>query len=210
MTLKQHAYNAILERILTGTLPPGELLNRRGMARQLAMSAAPVHEAMIQLEQEGFLEALPRLGTRVKTASRDNVRGHLVLREALECQAARMIGPEHIKSALPQLRSLAVAVDSSEASDSERARTEVEFHIALLEEAKCPELTREYRRIMQIGLFYRINLLLTMPSRTLVNRHEQLLENLLAATTPAEAEQCVRNHIWSGKPDFLKVDANQT
>ena len=209
MTLKQQAYNAILGGILDGDFTPGQLLNRRGMAQRLEMSAAPVHEAMIQLERDGFLEALPRHGTRVRTASRQDVRGHLILREALECQAARMIEPERIKTEQLHLRRLAAAVDSAEVSDTERARTEVEFHIALVEQAQCPELTREYRRIMQIGLFYRLNLLLTMSSRTLVNRHEQLLDNLLATTSPDKAAECVRAHIWSGKPDFLKANANQ-
>lgn len=202
-SLKQRAYTDILAHILDGRFAPGTLLNRRGMAQQLKMSAAPVHEAMIQLERDGFLEALPRHGTRVLSAQREDVRGHLVVREALECQAARMICGERIKQHLPALTILAEAADSGNQADAVRARQEVSFHIALVELADCPALLREYQRVMQIGLFYRINLLMNMPSRKPEIRHTSLLKSLCTAS-PEAAENCMREHVWSGKPDSLK------
>ncbi len=202
MTLKEQAYSAMLGRILSGALTPGELLNRRGMAQELCMSAAPVHEAMIQLERDGFLEALPRLGTRVRTVSREDVRGHLVLREAFECQAARMICGIPVQRCLPRLQTLAQAADTPDDSDTGRAKAEVAFHVALVELAACPALLHEYHRVMQIGLFYRINLLMTMPSRGPENRHALLLDDLCNLSSPS-VEDCVRRHIWSGKPDTL-------
>jgi len=42
------------------------------------------------LEHDGFLEALPRQRTRVRSACREDVRGHLVVREALECDRINM------------------------------------------------------------------------------------------------------------------------
>lgn len=204
MTLKEQAYSQILGDILTGELVPGDLLNRRGVAQRLGMSSAPVHEAMIHLERDGFLEALPRLGTRVRTASREDVRGHLVVREALECQAARLACGERIRQHRPALRPLALAADATGSEDLARAQAEVAFHVAIVELADCPALLREYRRVMQIGLFYRINLLMTMPSREPANRHLALLEEL-CDSSPESAETCVRRHIWAGKPDFLKA-----
>jgi DNA-binding GntR family transcriptional regulator len=201
--LKKRAYDAILERILGGQFTPGELLNRRGVAQQLGMSSAPVHEAMIQLERDGFLEALPRLGTRVRSACREDVRGHLVVREALECQAARLICGDRVRQAMPRLKPLAAAADSVAQSDTDRARQEVAFHVALVELADCPALLREYRRVMQIGLFYRINLVMNMPLREPSHRHLALLKEL-CTDSPEAAEKVVRQHVWSGKPDSLK------
>jgi DNA-binding GntR family transcriptional regulator len=201
--LKQRAYDAILERILGGQFAPGELLNRRGAAQELGMSAAPVHEAMIQLERDGFLEALPRLGTRVRAAGREDVRGHLIVREALECQAARLICGERVRQAMPRLKPLAATADSVAQSDADRARQEVAFHVALVELADCPALLREYRRVMQIGLFYRINLAMNMPLREPAHRHLALIKEL-CAESPEAAEKACRRHVWSGKPDSLK------
>jgi DNA-binding GntR family transcriptional regulator len=134
----------------------------------------------------------------------EDLRGHLIVREALECQAARMICGEPVISRLKTLRPLAHAADSVERPYSERARHEVEFHIALVELANSSALLREYRRVMQIGLFYRINLLMPVQSSELINTHVSLLQELGANTANAAAE-AVRRHIWSGKPDALKA-----
>lgn len=208
LPLKQRAYDDILDGILRGRFAPGELLNRRGVAQQLGVSAAPVHEAMIQLERDGFLEALPRQGTRVRSACREDVRGHLIVREALECQAARLICGERIRLALPRLKPLAAAADSVAQSDADRARQEVAFHVALVELADCPALLHEYRRVMQIGLFYRINLVMNMPLREPAHRHLALLKDL-CADSPMAADKASRRHVWSGKPDSLKNNQEQ-
>ena len=203
-TMKQRAYTDILNRILDGRYSPGHLLNRRGVAQELSMSSAPVHEAMIELECAGFVEALPRLGTRVRHARVEDLRGHLIVREALECQAARMICGEPVVSRLKTLRPLARAADCGDRPYSERARHEVDFHIALVELANCPALLREYRRVMQIGLFYRINLLMPMQAGEPINSHVSLLEEL-ADSSPDAAADAVRRHVWSGKSDALKA-----
>lgn len=202
ISLKQKAYEYILQQVLGGGFEPGTLLNRRGVADALRMSPAPVHEAMLQLESDGFLEALPRVGTRVRAASREDVRGHLVVREALECQAARLVCGPRLAVDRERLVRLADAVDAVDVPDRQRAQSEVEFHVALVELADCPVLLREYRRVMQIGLFYRINLLLSMPFHPPLKRHRELLETL-ASAAPDRAEACMREHVWSGKPDLL-------
>ena len=202
--LKLQAYAILLERILDGRLGPGARLNRRGTALELGMSAAPVHEAMLQLEADGLLEALPRVGTRVRTVTHEEVRGHLILREALECQAARMICGGPVRQALPRLMSLAEAVDAPDNSTHARARHEVAFHVALVELAACAVLTREYRRVMQIGLFYRINHVVESAPRALQILHSDLLTSL-CRHTPARAEAAVRSHIWSGKPGLSRT-----
>jgi len=199
ITLKQRAYADILGRILDGRYASGDLLNRRGVAKELKMSPAPVHEAMIQLEQDDLLEALPRHGTRVRTTRKEDVRGHLVVREALECQAARMICGERLRRNLRNLKELALKADLPSPERSFRLKHEVSFHIALVELAECPVLLREYSRVMRVGLFYQINLLIAAPfDEPPLNRHLALLEGL-CIDTPAKAEERARRHIWSGK-----------
>ncbi len=204
-SLKRVAYEAILGQILRGEAGPGTLLSRRLIADGLAMSPAPVHEAMLMLEQDGFLEALPRVGTRVRLVNRYEVRSHLILREALECQVARMVCGDRVRAQLGRLRPLARQVDEKGLSDQERAAREVAFHSALAELADCPLLLREYRRVMRIGFFYRISLLMPMPGRGPVRKHTDLLKTLVTVD-PTAAADAARAHIWSGKPDTLKDD----
>src|SRR5688500_11104912 len=89
-SLSTRVYDDILGRIVSGRMKPGDVFNRRQVAAELGVSVAPVLEAMLELETEGLIQTLPRRGTRVCQASADDVWGQLMVREALECQAARL------------------------------------------------------------------------------------------------------------------------
>src|SRR5207249_8718779 len=89
-SLAAEAYEFVKQRILRGELPMGQVISRRKIAAELGMSFLPVSEALLRLEFEGLLESRPRAGTRVRIPSREDVRGHYVVREALEVQAAML------------------------------------------------------------------------------------------------------------------------
>lgn len=90
ISLADRAYASVLERLQSGELEFGHTVSRRVIARELKMSLPPVAEAFQKLEHEGLLESRPRVGTRVRIPSVEDVRGHYMVREALECQAARL------------------------------------------------------------------------------------------------------------------------
>src|ERR687892_173021 len=89
-TLAGEAYGVVRRRILRGELAMGQVISRRKLASELGMSFLPVSEALLRLEFEGLLESRPRAGTRIRIPSREDVKGHYVVREALEMQAATL------------------------------------------------------------------------------------------------------------------------
>src|SRR5260370_41747160 len=89
-SLAAEAYEFVKQRILRGDLAMGQVISRRKIAAELGMSFLPVSEALLRLEFEGLLESRPRAGTRVRIPSREDVRGHYVVREALAVQASRL------------------------------------------------------------------------------------------------------------------------
>src|SRR3954467_13992201 len=89
-SLAAEAYSIVRQRILRGEIILGQVISRRKIAAELGMSFLPVSEALLRLEFEGLLESRPRAGTRVRIPSREDVRGHYVVREALEVQAAML------------------------------------------------------------------------------------------------------------------------
>jgi len=57
----------LLSKILSGELRPGlHLPTEREMAEQMGVSRASVHQALLELELQGFVSILPRHGTVVK------------------------------------------------------------------------------------------------------------------------------------------------
>ncbi len=201
-TMRQRAYDAIVNRILAGKYRPGDLLNRRSLAEQLGMSAGPVHQALLHLEREGLVEALPRVGTRIKQVSVAYVRDHLMLREALECQAARLACEKPGSVKLDGLWHTADELDRSEPDDQRTAVREVKFHTAMVKLADCQPILKEYQRVMQVACFFQTLLILTAPSR-MPPRFHTVLVRAIAEKDPDRAEASVRYHIRSGYPDLF-------
>src|SRR6266568_2337840 len=110
-TLSGEAYSAIRERILRGEVAIGQVISRRKVAAELGMSFLPVSEAFLRLEFEGLLESRPRAGTRVRIPSREDVRGHYIVREALEVQAAKLFATGATVEDRNEILKLAARVD---------------------------------------------------------------------------------------------------
>jgi len=66
MSLKDHVYNYISEKINDGSLKPDDKINEHQISDALGISRTPIREALIQLASDGFLENTPRRGFRVK------------------------------------------------------------------------------------------------------------------------------------------------
>jgi DNA-binding GntR family transcriptional regulator len=90
VSLAEHAYYVIRERILRGEIPLGADLSRRRLAIELEMSLLPVSEALQTLENDGLVESRPRVGTRVCLPTPEQIRERYEIREALESQSARL------------------------------------------------------------------------------------------------------------------------
>ena len=66
MSLKDHVYKYISEKINEGSLKPDNKINEQQISDALGISRTPIREALIQLTSDGFLENTPRRGFRVK------------------------------------------------------------------------------------------------------------------------------------------------
>lgn len=110
-TLASKVYESVRRGILSGDLPPGQPMSRRRIATELRTSPLPVASAFQRLEIEGLLESRPRAGTRVRALSLDEIRGHFVVREALETQAAMRVAAMATDSELDHLATLARELD---------------------------------------------------------------------------------------------------
>jgi len=155
--LSRQVYNWLLDRILTRQLRPGDRLNRRQVAREVGVSAFPATEAMLQLAAEGFLETMPRRGTVVRDVDAKEVRDRLVLREALEAQAARMYCGEPVRQHKQRLMTLAREVDAHEPNTEANWSAEIAFHVGLAELSKSTALLEALKLVMRHSLFYAVN-----------------------------------------------------
>ena len=73
-SLTDEVYDTLLKKFIDKELVPGQVLNRRSVAKELNVSVAPVLEAFLYLEMEGYVETLPPEGDDRQT---DPEAGHL-------------------------------------------------------------------------------------------------------------------------------------
>jgi GntR family transcriptional regulator of vanillate catabolism len=78
------------EMLLGGDLPGGTRIAEVAVSEMLGVSRTPVRTALMRLEQEGLLEALPGGGYAVRTFSERDAADAIELRGTLEGLAARL------------------------------------------------------------------------------------------------------------------------
>ena len=211
ISLAACAYLQIRNKILKGELPVGLALSRRHLAAELNISVPPVTEALQQLEAEGLLESKPRVGTRVRIPTRQDIVDRSIVREALEIQAARLFVEQATPAEKQELRQMGRQMDQlyacCEAETVDRDFLfsaniyHMQLHLRIAECARCPALRDaiEKEQVLVFSWIYDMS----ARRRTLGADFHTRLTEVLATGTPAEADAAIRHHIHFGLREVL-------
>ncbi|QBD77640.1 GntR family transcriptional regulator [Ktedonosporobacter rubrisoli] len=90
--LRDELYQILLERILNSTLAPGSRVNESRLAQELNVSRTPLREALLRLEQEGFVYADQLRGFIIQPLTEREVREVYPILGNLEGLALRLSG----------------------------------------------------------------------------------------------------------------------
>src|SRR5438067_1139205 len=193
-SLAGEAYEFVKHRILCGDLAMGQVISRRKVAAELGMSFLPVSEALLRLEFEGLLESRPRAGTRVRIPSREDVRGHYIVREALEVQAAILFAAGASLEDRNDLEKLAARVDAMSVSDqSLYLPAHEKLHRRIAEGARCPALIVAIEKTHALAsTWFCVTREPSDPAPP--QRHQRLVEVLISGK-PEEAAEAMRQHV---------------
>jgi DNA-binding GntR family transcriptional regulator len=203
-TLTQRTYENLRTEIITGQFKPGDRLVRRGLSKRLGVSPMPVTEALYMLELDGLVENRPLYGCRVRPLTIDDLRDDQILREALECQAARIAAEQAEKHDFDRLMTKARILDRMMAGENSNAKLgmelHLEFHVSVAELSNSTRLANEIRRVW-LRLLMRINWLKATRYKKVPEDWHQYLVNILKKGDPGQAETCMREHVRFGNED---------
>jgi DNA-binding GntR family transcriptional regulator len=130
------AYAELKRRVISGELPPGAQFLEEEIAVMLSMSRTPVREAAVRLEQEGFVEIVPRRGLRITPLSKRAVREINEVLECLEIQAAERLASRKLSPAeMKRLEDAVARMDEALESEDIQAwaQADYEFHALLID-----------------------------------------------------------------------------
>jgi DNA-binding GntR family transcriptional regulator len=88
--LRQSVYDALVDLIVGGELPPGQHMVETDLARQLGVSRQPIREALHRMEAEGWVDLRPSQGAFVHVPTDQEVDELLDVRALLEAETARL------------------------------------------------------------------------------------------------------------------------
>lgn len=192
------AYEIICSKIIGGELSPGSKLSRRKMAALTGVSIIPVIEALHRLEDEGLVESFPYFGSQVIQLSEETIADRYALREAIECQVARILAKHMTPEQEHRLRYLAQELDVTSRAPEEEGLfwdRHYGFHVALAQAAGRPSLERALHRINLFQFLQR-----SVKTQKLTNipipadLHGRVIEGI-ATRDPDAAERAMRDHI---------------
>jgi DNA-binding GntR family transcriptional regulator len=204
----QLVYERLKQVLRDGRVSGGSLLSEADLARQLGVSTTPVHEAVVRLASEGFVEALPRRGVRVVHLTARDIAEIFELREALEVQVVRLVLTRAPADSLEGLQPYVAAGEAALAGPDYPAfnAADVGLHDALARAAgnrRLQQALNDLRIWVQRIRLATVASQFRLPGRPAKaqQEHGQLVEALLRRDTAAEA--IIRQHISSLKEEIL-------
>lgn len=215
-SLSDQAYHQIRDEILSGDLLIGDMLSRRRLADRFNMSFLPITEALRRLETEGLVESRPRIGTRVRIPTEQDIRDSNVIREALESQAARLCAERITEEEKKQLMRSAQHLDELQALCAQESADSrflvsvhtyhMEFHLRIANLARCPGLCRaiEKEHVLIFNWLYDV----AANRRTQPQRFHSILAEAVCCSDPQRADSVMRAHVRYGLDQVLERLSN--
>lgn len=130
------AYAELKREVIEGDLVPASQWLEEELAVRLGMSRTPVREALVRLEQEGFVQITPRRGIRVRELTRRDV---LEVNEVLECLELQAVERLATRGLMPEdmarLDATIAGMDTALAADDVHAwaASDYAFHRLIIE-----------------------------------------------------------------------------
>lgn len=211
--LSEQVYQRVRDRILTGEYTFGTVISRRELAEELGISLVPVNEAMSRLENEYLIENTPRVGTKVRTPTPQDIRGFWAVREGLETQASRLFARTATTRERAEIIKLAKSLDSMHQSTTSAEEPEpkalyrwrcahMRFHTRIAECTKLPFLARqiEKNQLLVFNWFYDHQI---YGGRKLPAQWHEQLAQALANGTEEEADAAMRKHLHNKLEELM-------
>jgi len=208
------------ELVLSGELAGGSRIAEMAIVERLGVSRTPVRAALMRLEQEGLLAALPNGGYVVQIFSEHDVADAIELRGTLEGLMVRLAAERGVTGALvTEARECLDAIDevlAAPALDDEAFSRYValnsRFHALMREMAASPTIARHLERVFSLPFASPSGFVLTKAhsakARDMLivaqDQHRQVLD-AIERREGARAESLMREHARLAQRNLREV-----
>lgn len=194
----------IRRAILEGRIEPGDVLREEQLARELGTSRTPVREALIELRNDGLVEARATQRAVVRAYTADELHDIYALRAALEAHAA----------SLAAYRATSAQHDELEASNerfheltrqkgdivNDLVAENLVFHGIISDATGVPRLRKMIDQVMVIPRRYRAYAAYAPEHRgTVENDHRAIAAAIRSGDTSGAGDVMGQHVLWTGE-----------
>jgi DNA-binding GntR family transcriptional regulator len=198
--LTARIYERLRDQILDGEFSPGSHVSIQSIATSMRSSNGPVITALHRLVHEGLVQHSRGSGYRIAELGPQLLDQLLVVRRALETEAARLAARRANREDLEQLQThisrMETMVGEGRRADAERI--DVELHVAIAKLSRSPVLIDTLARSHMLEIVRR-RLLANEPRGDFENMavNHQILVDAIASGDPDEAGKAMHWHLRS-------------
>ena len=179
--IRKQVYQHLRDQILNHSIKPSSRLVEAQIAKEIGISRTPVREALHLLEKDGFVEAIPRVGYRVKKLEWEELNEIFEIRRVNEklacCWALDRIDEKSLKKLEKNIEKTESALKKG--TPEQFLAFDEEFHEILVSAAGSKNLFELCQQLRRLMLRYRAASIKTASSvSTALKEHRKILECL--------------------------------
>ena len=212
------------ELIVSGTLAAGERITELAMVERLSMSRTPIRSALVRLQAEGLIDALPGGGFVVRDFSQADIHDAIELRGTLEGLAARLAAERGAtvpllaaaRQSLAAIDALLAAPRLTAGSFAAYGEHNARLHALLGQMSGSPLLQRQLDQVGTLPFaspngFVMVDMHGTRARDRLLVAHDQhhALIDAIERREGARAESLAREHARNAQRNLVDVMSNQ-
>ncbi|WP_175639400.1 GntR family transcriptional regulator [Metabacillus schmidteae] len=191
--------NAIRDAIVNGEYEPGQKLSEITLSEYYQVSRTPIREALKQLEREGLVEIIPRVGTCVAKPTEKELKELFRVKEVLEGLAAGLLAENRNRDIINHLQSTINGMEKAiqESNNKLYVHANTTFHQAILTGADNSKLSYLLNLLLnQIPYNRYVYLTIENPKRleNSLNEHKAIL-SAIEKGNREQAERAMRDHV---------------
>ena len=195
------ATELIREAIVDGRLEPGERLKEEELAREMGISRTPIREALLMLQAEGLVVAIPNRGAMVRVHTPEDLDDLYQLRALLEGYAARRAAMRISREQVEELRGSCDRFDhlSPEHELRELVHENMLFHSTIIDAAGSARLTSMVKRVIELPLVYKSYIWYSPDQKQISAHYHRQIVTALAARDSERAELIMKEHVFEAR-----------
>ena len=205
-TIRKKVYSHVREQILSGRIAPNERLVETRIAQEIGTSRTPVREALHNLEIEGLIQAIPRVGYQVKTISETEVEEICEIRSSIESLAARWAMEKAPAKVIRELKKNIAATVERVSRGEIRAFIDLDaqFHETIARASGSTRLLELAQTLRGHMLRYRVQSIYSEETVLQALKGHQGILKAIEKKDPQKVTEAIQVHLEESKKSILR------